>query len=78
MKMEWDSNSEAILEQTCQNSHKFSEKILSIGQILFSTLSKNFVGELNDKIHENKKREKKSDNPKESSAAKKIKKLQSD
>ena len=40
-------------------------------------MSKNFIGELNDNIHINKKRNEKG-NTKESSAAKKIKKLQSD
>ena len=48
----------------------------SIGQRVFNTFSKNFIGEINDQIHETKKRTK-SENPKECPAAKKIQKLQS-
>ena len=76
MKMQADSNTSDILDQTCKESHKFSERIKSIGDRVFNTFSKNFAGELNDKIHADKKRIN-SDNPKQSSAAKKIKKLQS-
>ena len=76
MKLQHDSNIVDILDQTCHEKHKFSARMKSIGDRVFNTFSKNFAGELNDKIHADKKRIK-SDNPKECSAAKKIKKLQS-
>ena len=77
IKMEWDDNSAAILEQKCQLSHTFSDQIKRIGDKIFNTFSKNFIGELNDKIHKDKKR-KDRENPKQSSSARKIKKLQSE
>ena len=48
LKMQDDDNGEAILEQTCQELHKFSARIKSIGDRVFNTFSKNFVGELNE------------------------------
>ena len=79
MKMKYDSSSSGILEQTCQGekSHKFSERIKSIGYRIFNTFSKNFISEINDKIHEDKKR-KKSSSDKECKNGKKIRKLQSE
>ena len=71
-----DTNAVTILDQTCQESHKFAERIKSIGDRIFNTFSKNFTGEINDEIHADKKRIK-SDNPKECSAAKKVKKQKS-
>ena len=58
----------------------FSARIKSIGARIFNTFSKNFVGELNDKIHKDRKRmpkEKKNDSTQDS-GARKIRKLQSD
>ena len=78
LKMNYDSSSLAIMEQTCQDTekpHKFSDQISSIGQRLFNTFSKNFVGEKESKIHEDKKRKHKGDT-KESSSERKIAKLQ--
>ena len=49
----------------------------SIGARVFNTFSKNFMAEINDEIHKSKKRDQKKD-PKESSSARKIKKLQSE
>ena len=83
LKMNYDSGSLAIMEQTCsevpasgQEPHKFSDRINSIGQRLFNTFSKNFVGEKESKIHQDKKRKNKGDT-KESSSQRKIAKLQS-
>ena len=77
MKMKNDENAAAILEQTCDNSHKFSERIASIGGRVFNTFSKNFIAEINDKVHASKKRVSQ-ESDKKSSAARKIRKLQSD
>ena len=80
MKMKNDAESSAILTQKCADSHMFSARIKSIGARIFNTFSKNFVGELNDKIHKDRKRmpkEKKNDSTKDS-GAKKIRKLQSE
>ena len=77
LKMRNDENCARILDQTCENNHKFSERIKSIGGRVFNTFSKNVTAEINDKIHESKKRKPKSD-PKQDSSARKIKKLQSE
>ena len=74
IKMQNDSNAATILDQVCQESHKFSERIKSIGDRVFNTFSKNFIGELNDKIHAEKKRK---EDSKECSSSRKIKKLKS-
>lgn len=80
LKMQYDSNSAAILEQTCQcpDPHKFSERIKSIGDRVFNTFSKNFISEINDKIHQSKKRKDTGNDEKANPVQKKIKKLQSD
>ena len=79
MKMRYDTNSAAILDQTCQDKepHKFSERIKSIGDRFFNTFSKNFVSEVKDKIHQGKKRKIKGDD-KECPLAKKARKLTND
>ena len=77
MKMKNDENAAGILNQTCENSHKFSERMSSIGARVFNTFSKNFMAEINDEVHKSKKRNSK-DDPKKSSSARKIKKMQSD
>ena len=77
MKMRNDENAAGILEQTCDNFHKFSERIASIGGRVFNTFSKNIIAEINDEIHKSKIGNVKTD-PKQSSSARKIKKLQSD
>ena len=76
--MQFDTNSAAILAQTCkaEEPHKFSERIRSIGDRAFNTFQKNFVQELNDQINANKKRNG-TRYDKESSADRKIQKLQS-
>ena len=58
MKMQYDTNSAAILEQTCKLEvpHKFSDRIKSIGDRVFNTFSQNFVSERKDEIHANRKR----------------------
>ena len=78
LKMNYDSSSLAIMEQTCQaqEPHKFSDRISSIGQRLFNTFSKNFVREIEDKTHKDKPRKRKGDT-KASASARKIAKLQS-
>ena len=78
IKMQFDTNSAAILAQTCkaEEPHKFSERIRSIGDRAFNTFQKNFVQELNDQINANKKRNG-TRYDKESSADRKIQKLQS-
>ena len=75
MKMKNDPNAVAILDQSCVNSHKFGERIKSIGDTVFNTFSKNFTQEIMDK--ENKKRKRNKKDPKDSSA-RKIRKLQND
>ena len=79
MKMRYDTNSAAILDQTCQDKepHKFSERIKSIGDRFFNTFSKNFVSEIKDTIHQGKKRKIKGDD-KECPLAKKARKLTND
>ena len=76
MKMMNDEKTCVILDQKCKNGHKFSDRIKSIGCRLFNIFSKNFIAELNDKIHEERKRSKSV--TKDSSSARKITKLQSD
>ena len=78
MKMKNDPNAVAILDQTCENSHKFGERIKSIGDRIYNTFSKNFSQEINDQ--ENKKRKRKSKGSKDpkDSSARKIRKLQND
>ena len=66
-----------ILEQKCENSHPFSERIKSIGARIFNIFSKNFVAELNNTIHEERKRQT-APVTKDSSSSRKIKKLQSE
>ena len=75
MKMQYDVNSAAILEQTCKREepHKFSDRIKSIGDRAFNTFSKNFVTERNDEINASKKRDK--SKGKENPAERKAKKL---
>ena len=72
-----NENTLAILEQKCEKLHPFSEKIKSIGARIFNIFSKNFVAELNDKIHEERKRQP-APVAKDSSSSRKIKKLQSE
>ena len=74
LKLQSDKSTAAILEQECENSHKFSEHINSIGHRVFNTLSKNFVEEIKSKIHEDKKRKPKGD-PKTDPTARKVLKL---
>ena len=78
MKMKNDPNAVAILDQTCENSHKFGERIKSIGDRIYNTFSKNFSQEIN--CQENKKRKRKSKGSKDpkDSSARKIRKLQND
>ena len=80
MKLKNDAESSAILSQECEESHMFTERIKSIGARIFNTFSKNFVGELNDSIHKDRKRASKENKKdcKKDSSARKIKKLQSD
>ena len=77
LKMRNDTNATAILEQSCQESHKFGDRIKSIGDRVFNTFSKNFAGEINSKTHKDKskKRRNNSDGKEKDSAARKIMKL---
>ena len=78
MKITNDTNAAAILEQSCEHSHKFSERIHSISDRIFNTFSKNFTAEINDKINQerSRKRKKKVDSKNSSdSAARKVAKL---
>ena len=77
MKMMNDSNAAAILDQSCEHGHKFSARIKSIGYRVFNTFSKNFAGEINDKINleKSKKRKRKSEDKSKSSEARKVQKL---
>ena len=77
LKLRNDENASEILDQTCNDSHKFAGKIKSIGARIFNIFSKNFVADLNDKVHMERKRSKKGDS-KENPASRKIKKLQSE
>jgi hypothetical protein len=65
---------EALLLQTCSKDHKFEEFVPKIATRIFNIFSKNFVAELNDKIHVTRKR----GGNKECSTSRKITKLQSD
>ena len=79
MKMQYDTNSAAILEQTCKLEvpHKFSDRIKSIGDRVFNTFSQNFVSERKDEIHASRKRNG-TRYDKESKADRKTKKLKGD
>ena len=77
LKLKSDDNASDILDQTCKDGHKFSERIKSIGARIFNIFSKNFIAELNDNIHADRKRKEKADE-KKSPSARKVKKLQSD
>ena len=74
LKLQSDESTTAILEQKCENSHKFSDHIKSIGNRVFNTFSKNFIAEIMNTVHEERKRKPK-DNPKTDSAARKVMKL---
>ena len=76
LKMMNDSNTCVLLEQECKNNHKFSERISSIASRIFNIFSKNFIAEINDRIHEERKRSN-ADDSKKCSKSRKIKKLQS-
>ena len=79
LKKTKDTNSAAILEQTCKLEvpHKFSDRIKSIGDRVFNTFSKNFVSERKDEIHASRKRNG-TRYDKESKADRKTKKLKGD
>ena len=79
MKMQYDTNSAAILEQTCKHEvpHKFLDRIKSIGDRVFNTFSKNFVSERMSEIHASRKR-KGTRYDKESKSDRKTKKLKGD
>jgi hypothetical protein len=64
---------EALLMHTCAENHKFEEFVPKIAARIFNIFSKNFVAELNDKIHLTRKR----GGNKECSTSRKIAKLQS-
>ena len=66
LKMRDNKNTLAILEQKCENSHQFSERIKSIGARIF-----------NNTIYEERKRQP-APVAKDSSSSRKIKKLQSE
>ena len=75
LKMRNDTNATAILEQSCQESHKFGDRIKSIGDRVFNTFSKNFAGEINSKTHKDKSKKRRNNSGEKDSAARKIMKL---
>ena len=65
-----------LLDQKCENGHKFLDFINPVATRFFNCLSKNFIGKVNDAIHASKKRTH-SDEHEKSPASRKIQKLQS-
>ena len=71
-----ENNENLIAEQMVELLRELSSKFDYI-LAPSGTFSKNFMAEINDEVHKSKKRNSK-DDPKKSSSARKIKKLQSD
>jgi hypothetical protein len=67
-------STERICQQKCKSGHMFSEFLTNFTSSVFNIVSKNFVSELNDVIHEARKH---SFPPKSSKNVRKIAKLQS-
>lgn len=70
-----DTSAAEIIFQRCQSGHEFTRFVSNIAFKLFNIVSKNLISEINDKIHEAKKRQ---PDTKASSSRRKIAKLQSD
>jgi hypothetical protein len=68
-----ESATQSIISQTCPDGHEFEDFVPKIAVRVFNIFSKNFVSELNDKIHVEKKRASKE----EGSTSRKIAKFQS-
>ena len=65
-----------ICDVKCESGHAIKRIISRVAFTVFNTCSKNFVSELNDKIHQSRKRPTKA-NPKTSNVVRKQKKLAS-
>ena len=71
-----DSNAlESVLETSCKNQHTLSSYLQRITETLFNVMAKNYVSEMNDMVHKGKKRT--TVKQKQSTNAKRVRKLQS-
>jgi hypothetical protein len=68
-----ESTTIALLNQKCENGHNFDDFVPKIASRVFNIFSKNFISEINDKIHVSRKR----GGNQEGSTSRKISKLQS-
>ena len=74
-KVSGNEDSDELLSVSCQQGHKFSSALPDIFSRFFNVMSKNQVSEINDAIHNGKKRATK--DGKSDAVQKKIAKLQS-
>ena len=51
-----DVNTELIMDQKCEKGHKFADFVPRIAMTAFNIIAVNFVSDINDKIHEARKR----------------------
>jgi len=65
-----------IVDTTCDNSHPYSNILCHIAARFFNVMSVNLVREMNDVIHQSRKRD--ASSSKENQGARKISKLQSE
>ena len=70
------NNTKGLTEVKCVNDHLFSVRIRKAAKVMFNLFAKNLIADANTQIHEGRKRVTK--DPKQSSSARKLKKLSSD
>ena len=73
--MRESSDTEEILLQKCSESHPFEPFFSAIAQQVFNCMAKNLVSEVNDSMHESRKRD---TSAKEKKSSRKIQKLSSE
>ena len=74
-KMKESTDTEVILDQKCSASHPYEPVFCAIAQQAFNCMAKNLVSEVNDAIHESRKRD---TSVKSNSSSRKIQKLSSE
>lgn len=75
-KLKENDSTAPLLDVKCAKDHLLEKCVSRIAFTAFNVGSKNFISELNDRIHESRKRENTAD-PKKSTVAKKLKKVNS-
>lgn len=73
--LDQNSNTLTLQETQCKQNHPFTTFISDATCTMFNIFMKNFTSEENSKIHQQRKRNNASSDPRKSSLTKKLKKL---